>query len=99
MYKPDPSHQRKPSAMPSHNLEDKCARMRDGSRVDVVDSFADPMQRRWRPDCEIGQGHIIVYGSNEAHDPEVPMAQDLIIRDAIWPESTEITAIPGGRCE
>jgi hypothetical protein len=96
MYKPDSTHERKPSAMPSHDFEDERARMRDGSRMDVVDGLADSMQRSWRADCEIGQGHIIVYGSNKAHDPEVPVARNLLIRDAIWPTSMEITAISGG---
>jgi hypothetical protein len=55
MYKPDSTHECKPSAMSSHDFEDECARMRDGSGMDVVYSLADSMQRSWRADCKIGQ--------------------------------------------
>jgi hypothetical protein len=94
MYKPDSTHEGKPSAVSSHDFEDECTRMRDGSRMDVVYSLADSMQRSWRADCKIGQGHIVIYGSNKAHDPEVPVARNLLIRDTIWPASMEITSFP-----
>jgi hypothetical protein len=60
--------------MPSHNLEDERARMGDGSRMDIVDSLANSMQRSGSTDCEIGQGHIVIYGSNKAHDLKVSVA-------------------------
>lgn len=53
--------------------------------MDVVNSFADPLQRSRRADCEIGHGHVVIYRSNESHNPKVPMARNLFIRDAIWP--------------
>ena len=51
----------------------------------IVDSFADPVQCSRRADCKIGHGHVVIYRSDESHNPEVPMARNLFIRDAIWP--------------
>ena len=95
MYKPDTSHQREPPAVPPHNFKHESARVRNSGRMYVVDGFADSMQRSWRADCQIGHGHVIVYRSDEPHDPEMPMARNLFIRDAIWRASTERSQISG----
>ena len=56
--------------------------------MDVVDGLADPMQRSWRADGQIGHGHVIVDRPNEPDDPEVTMSRNLFIGDAIFPAST-----------
>jgi len=71
--------------MPPHDFEHECSRVRDSGGMYVVDSFADPVQCGRRADCEIGHGHVVIYRSDESHNPEVPMARNLFIRDAIWP--------------
>lgn len=63
----------------------------------VVDSLADSVQRSRGADCEIGHRHIIVYRSDESHNPKVPVARNLFIRDAIWPGLTERSQISQGR--
>jgi len=57
--------------------------MRYRCRVYVVDGLTDSVQCSWCADREISHGHIIVYRSNESHNPEVTMARNLFIRDAI----------------
>ena len=54
----------------------------------VVDGLTDSVQCSWCADREISHGHIIVYRPNESHNPEVTMARNLFIRDAIWPGLT-----------
>ena len=49
----------------------------------IVDSFADPVQCSRRADCKIGHGHVVIYRSDESHNPKVPMARNLFVRDAI----------------
>ena len=49
----------------------------------IVDGLTNAVQRGWCADCEIGHGHVIVYRSNESHNPEMPVARNLFIRDAI----------------
>ena len=67
--------------------------------MDVVNSLADSVHGSWGADSQIGHGHIIIYRSNEPHDPEVSMACDLLIRDAVWPVSTEISQLSQKREE
>jgi hypothetical protein len=70
--------------MPPHNFEHERSRVRNSRRMYVVDSFADPLQRSRRANCKIGHGHVVIYRSNESHNPKVSMMRDLFIRDAIW---------------
>jgi hypothetical protein len=69
--------------MSPHDFEHERARVRDSGGVDVVDGFADSVQRSRRTDREIGHGHVVIYRPYEPHDPEVTMALNLFIRDAI----------------
>jgi len=69
--------------MPPHDLEHECTRVRDSSRVNVVDGLADSVQRSWRADRQICHRHVIIYRPHKSHDSEVPMARNLVIRDAI----------------
>ena len=83
--------------MPPHDFEHECPRVRNSGRMYVIDCLADSVQRRWCADCEIGHGHVIVDRSNESYNSEVPMARDLLIRNAIWPGLTGRLRISRGR--
>ena len=39
-----PGKQRQPPTMSSHDLQDECSGVTGGSRIDIIDGFADTMQ-------------------------------------------------------
>ena len=67
--------------MPAHNLKHERTRMRYGSRVDVINRLANPMQGRRCTDCKVRHGHIIVYRANKPDNPEMRMLLSLLFRD------------------
>lgn len=78
---PNASEQGQPPTVPAHDLEHKGSRVRGSGRVDIIDRFADPLQRCRCADCHIGQTHVIVDGSDEADDAEVTMFGELFWSD------------------
>ena len=55
--------------------------------MNVIYGLADSMQRGRRADGKIGHRHVIINRSNEPDDPEMPVSRNLLIADAIFPES------------
>ena len=64
--------------MAAHNLNDERTGVRKGSRVDVVDGFADAVEGSRRADSHIGQCHVVVDGTNESDDAKVSLKFDLL---------------------
>lgn len=59
--------------MPTHYFEHKRPLVGSSSGIDAVNSLADPMQRGWGTNCQVGHGHIIIDGPDESNNLEVPM--------------------------
>ena len=57
----------------------------------VINGLADSVHGSWGADSQIRHGHIIVYRPNEPHDPKVPVACKLFIRDAVWPKRSQLS--------
>ena len=55
--------------------------------MNVIYGLADSMQRSRSADGKISHRHVIINRSNEPDDPEMPVSRNLLIADAIFPES------------
>ena len=55
--------------------------MRESSRVDVVNSFANSVKGRRGTDGEVRHGHVVVNGTYKANDLEVCMFAYLVLSD------------------
>lgn len=68
--------------MPTHDLDNERAGVRKRSRLDVVDGFANTMESGRRADSHICHRHVIVYGTDETHDLEMPVVLCLLFRNS-----------------
>lgn len=64
--------------MSSHDLDNESARVRRSCRLDVVDHFADTGEGRVAANGGIGAGQVIVNGSDETDDVQVPIRRNLL---------------------
>lgn len=66
--------------------------------MNVIYGLADSMQRGRRADGKIGHRHVIINRSNDPDDPEMPVARNLFIADAIFSGvKTQTSRETGGR--
>ena len=64
--------------MSSHDLDDKRPLVRESGCVDVVDRLADALERAVAPDSRVGAAQIIINGSDQSDNVEMPVRLDLL---------------------
>ena len=67
--------------MTAHNLNDERTGVGEGSRIDVVDGFADTMEGGICADGDIRHGHIVVDGAHGSDNFEMSMSSGLFLGD------------------
>jgi hypothetical protein len=70
-----------PTAMTTHNFDNKCTRVRICGGVDIINRFANAMQRRRCANSQVREGHVVVDGPNEADDLQVSMGASFLRSD------------------
>ena len=78
---PNAGKEREPSTMPAHDLDDEGTRVREGSRLNVVDSFANTVQRSGGTDGHVGHRHVVIDRTDETYDLEVTVSLGLFLGD------------------
>ena len=67
--------------MPTHDLENECTGMTEGSRIDVVNGFADTLESCRSANSQVGHGHVVINGTDEADNLEVCVLARLLLSD------------------
>lgn len=75
----DTGEQRQPATVSAHDFNHKRARVGGRGGGDGIDGFTDTVQGGKRTDRQIGQGHIIVNGSDESDNVEVMVSVPLVV--------------------
>lgn len=65
--------------MATHDFDNKRARMRACSCVDIIYRFADTVEGSRRADRQIRQRHIVIDGSHQSDDAEVTISRCLFL--------------------
>ena len=95
---PDASHERKPTTVPPHDLQNERAGMRVRGGVDVVDTFANAVKSGRRTDSKVGHGHVVINGTDETDNLQMSVVVRLLLGDLAcreqlaneaWPLCTE----------
>lgn len=80
----DTGEQREPAAVSAHDFNHKRTRVGGRGGRDGIDGFTDSVQGGKRTDRQVGQGHVIVNGPDEADNVEVVVSFPLIVCNLVF---------------